>query len=286
MDYKWIFNINEFKKGNIAIHCKTKEKATQLFYIFLQNYIQTWLDGDTINRSNIYYDYYQKDTCYSYYKDKNGISFGELEHYLEEKYKIYDFSEIDFSQVWDKKYIDNVALDNNSNLNITKAKYITKEQLNKRGYKTGDVLFDGESMAIVYGNKTLHINTNCVETLNPKAFDRILPIELIENNSEIQGLLSGRLSSKISQAYLEDCFIKIEEPPKIKTVCLVKFTADTLATKGFILEDVDSDVKVDDIVECCTSGNAYQYCRVVRIEQLELSEHEINNYRTCRKLSL
>lgn len=285
-NFKWKFNILEFKNNNIAIHCKTQEESEKLFKLFINNGFK-WSDGEHIDISNTYYNDYEEKTCYEFYMDCDyGIGFADLDYYKKIEYIIYKFSEIDFSEVLHKEDIDNKLYCDQNEFDIFKAKYITKEQLSNRGYKTGDILFDGESMAIVYGKKVLHINDNCVETLNSKAFNRILPIELIENDSEIQRLLSGKLSRKIQQAYLEDCFIKIEEPPKLKTICTVKFTADTLATKGFILEETNGNVKEGDIIECCTSGNAYQYCRVVRIEQLKLSEHEINNYRTCRKLSL
>lgn len=270
---KWVFNLEEFKKGNITIHCKTEEEYNELI-INLKYY-----NFDFPKNSQMY----NGETCYRFYE--NGLYQASYKYYEEKKYTIYNFSEIDFSQVLCKKDIDNIALNYVNNFDITKTKYITKEQLEYRGYKTGDILFDGESMTIIYGNKTLHINTNCVETLNPKAFDYILPIELIESDSEIQRLLSGKLSEKISQSYLVDYFIKIEEPPKTKAICSVKFTVNADCPKDFILEDDSEVIAVNDIVEANTSGKNYQYAKVVEVNTLELSEHEINNYRTCRKLS-
>lgn len=188
--------------------------------------------------------------------------------------------ETNLSQVQDKQ----------NDFDITKAKHITKEQLSIRGYKTGDILFDGISMCIVYGEKVLHINDNCVETLNPKAFDRILPVELIESDLEIQKLLSSKLSSMVSYCFksnkLEDYFIKIGEAPKPRTICSVNFTVNSDKPKDFILENnSDLPVKIGDIVECY-AGSSYQYAKVIDIKTLELSEYEIKAYKTCRNLSI
>ena len=278
---KWIFNLKQFQDESIAILCPTSTEFDILLKTLITN-------GMELDKSHYQYSYSDenKDICYDL--DCGILEYCDEEWYYDHDYKIYKFSDIDFSQVWNKESIDEVALHNNNknDFDITKVKYITKEQLSNRGYKTGDVLFDGTSMGIVYGKKVIHINDNCVETLDIRAFDYILPIELIESGSEIQRLLSGKLSGKIPQQYLIDCFIKIEEPPKLKTVCSIKFTSNTNTTKEFILEDNSKIIAVNDIVEANTVGKNYQYAKVVEVKQLELSEHEIENYRTCRKLSL
>lgn len=287
--YEWIFNISQFKNDNILIACHTKDEAEKFINILITNGINTWNDEDELNPSNTYYDWCEGIICYEF-DTSNGLFYSDIDEYKKDKkidYKIYDFDIVDFSQIWNKKSIDKVALHNqNEDFDITKVKYITKEQLQQRGYKTGDTLFDGTSMAIVYGNKVLHINDNCVETLDIRAFDYILPIELIESDSEIQRLLSGKLSRKISQAYIIDYFIKIEEPPKLKTICSIKFTSDTSTTKEFILEEIGNPIiKIGYMMECFTGGS-YQYGRIVDITNKKLSEHEIETYRTCRNLSL
>ena len=287
---QWIFNLEEFKNDNILIACHSKDEAEKFINILITNGINTWDDEDELISSNTYYDWCEGTICYEF-DVSNGLFHSDINDYEKDEkinYKIYDFDTVDFSQVYTKESINGVALRNNkqNDFDITKVKYITKEQLSNRGYKTGDILFDGESMTIIYGNKTLHINTNCVETLNPKAFDYILPIELIESDSEIQRLLSGKLSGKISQSYLVDYFIKIEEPPKLKTVCSVKFTVNADCPKDFILEDDSEAISVNDIVEANTGGKNYQYAKVVEINTLELSEHEIVIYGTCRRIFL
>lgn len=275
MNYKWIFNLKEFEKQQIFIHCETNDEALKLLKFFKELKLQ-WYTHTEINLQE---DIWESCPLYSYTNLDNidvGISRGSLNEFYNEEYgenlTLYKFSEINFN--------------GENEFDITKERYITREQLDLRGHKTGDILFDGYSMAIVYGNKVLHINNKCVETLNSKAFDYILPIELIESDSEIQRLLSGKLSGKISQAYLEDLFIRIEEPPKLKTICSVKFTVSADCPKEFILEDDSEVIAVNDIVEANTGGKNYQYAKVVEVNTLELSEHEINNYRTCRILSL
>ena len=278
---KWIFNLKQFQDESIAILCPTSTEFDILLKTLITN-------GMELDKSHYQYSYSDenKDICYDL--DCGILEYCDEEWYYDHDYKIYKFSDVDFSQVYTKESIKEVALHNNkqNDFDITKVKYITKEQLSIRGYKTGDVLFDGTSMAIVYGNKVLHINDNCVETLDIRAFDYILPIELIESDSEIQRLLSGKLSGKIPQQYLIDCFIKIEEPPKSKTICTIKFTVNADCPKDFILEDDSEAIEVNDIVEANTGGKNYQYAKVVEINTLELSEDEIKLYRNCRNLSL
>jgi len=119
--YNWIFNIQDFKNKDIAIHCKSKEEAKILFGVLITNGITTWSDGDEI-QNETYYNDYKNLTCYEFDSEYgDGIAVGDLDSYDEEdNFKVYEFSEIDFAQIYTKGSIDNVALNDTNNAECLK----------------------------------------------------------------------------------------------------------------------------------------------------------------------
>lgn len=276
---EFIFNVSEFKNKNIAINCKTEEEAGQLFDIFIKNRIQKWGNRDDVLIN--YTGWVENDTIYEY---DDGIYVGTIDQYPE--YVIYEFSEIDFSQVYNKESIDKVTLNNRTEeeFDITKTKYITREQLANRGFKTGDIVGDKCNYGIVYGNKVSYITAHCQETINPKAYCEIIPIELIENKCDIVKALSKFMYSNLKDYYgIKDYFIPIQEKPKQKPICKVEFVVDADNLREFILEDDDKVVE-NEIVAVHT-GATWQYAKIKEIEKKYLFDYEINEYKKCRKLS-
>lgn len=189
---------------------------------------------------------------------------------------------------WADDMLDDVSdFKNEQNtFDITKVKYIIKEQLNKRGFKTGDIVGDIDNIGIVYGDKVVYITAECTETINPKAYCEIIPVELIESKKCVHKALSQYLYES-DYDLLERYFIKIKERDTITTkLYQVEFTYNSASLKNFISND--SEIKIGDIVECQCSLNSsnYQYCKVKNIIEEELTTDEIKLYRTCRRISL
>jgi len=339
-NYNWIFNLEKFKNGNIGVNCETREESMELINVLISNGILYWRNWDNIYLNETYWC--GDKTCY--YCDINGMIYCSKMPLSRYDYN-YKFSSIDFSQVWNKESIDEVALNNikekeilsvkcindlyssltlnkyypiideittdykiendsgmqmyykksrfelvtskiKNEFDITKLKsIILNELLSKRGFKTGDIVGDVDNIGIVYGNKIIYITAECIETINSKAYCEIIPVELVENNNEIQKALSDYLYDA-NYDLLEQYFIKIKErvTEAIK-IYQVEYTYDSTSLKSFISDDID--IKIGDMVECQCGLNSsnYQYCKVKNIVEEELTEDEIKLYRICRKLS-
>lgn len=116
VEQKYIFDIEEFRNKDIAINCETEDEANKLFEI-LKDYD---LPKGKQNHN--------EETCYRFHDD--GILQADCDFYKKREYEIYKFSDVDFSNVSIKESIDKVEFD------ITKAKYITIEQLFQRDRKS------------------------------------------------------------------------------------------------------------------------------------------------------
>jgi len=281
-DKQLIFDLEEYKSKDIAINCETEEEAREFFNILIMNGIDKWRGGEKLDNNQGYWIFHKQDTCYCYI-DNNEIVYANKDW---TQNKIYKFKDIDFSNVYNKESIDNVALNKVNEFDITKVKSITREQLDARGFKTGDILFlsDKRYGLIIYDR---------ISYLCSSGFDYIKTIQFIisgiipiENQKDIAGRISWFIQDRLYDN-IKRFVITIQN--KQVTICIVQFVADTETTKEFVLE---TDVrfldipKNGDIIECKVgSDDTWQYARVKEIEKRELTENEIKLYRKCRKLS-
>lgn len=277
---QWTFNLEEFQDESIAILCPTSTEFDILLKTLVTN-------GMELDKSHYQYSYSDenKDICYDL--DCGILEYCDEEWYYDHDYKIYKFSDVDFSQVYTKESIDDASLHNRKQVDefdITKVKYITREQLNTtRPLRNGDIVGDKCNYGIVYGNSVIYMTANCTETINLKAYCEFIPVELIESNRDIQNAISKFMSSNLKDYYvIKDYFIPIQEEPKPKTICKVEFVVDADNLREFILEN--EEAIEGEIVEVKTGGT-YQYARVKEIEIRELTECEVVLFKTCRKLS-
>lgn len=278
---QWTFNLKQFQDDSIAILCPTVTEFDTLFKTLITN-------GIELDKSNYEYSYSDEDVNICYDLEDNDLEYCDKSWYHDNSYKIYDFDKVDFSQVWNKESIDEVALHNRKQtdeFDITKVKYITREQHNTtRPLRNGDIVGDKCNYGIVYGNSVVYMTANCTETINLKAYCEFIPVELIESNRDIQNAISKFMSSNLKDYYvIKDYFIPIQEEPKPKTICKVEFVVDADNLREFILED--EEAIEGEIVEVKTGGNNYQYARVKEVEIRELTECEVVLFKTCRKLS-
>ena len=228
-NYKYIFDINEYKSKDIAINCETEEEAEKFFEILIMNGI----DKSDIDIMRQCYFYYGMKTCYNF--DYNKMLYGDISYYEQEKYLVYKFSDVDFGNVWDKESINEVALNKVKEFDITKCKYITlNELLSNRGFKTGDILLDDEGyVGILLDNKVIYINTACQEKLNTKAYYKFIPIEKIKGIPYFAKDLSHFMDTK-EYKYLEEYVISIQEQTKQVTICKINHTSDSDKLKEFL----------------------------------------------------
>lgn len=96
------FNWEEFKNGEIAVHCDTEEKANDFLKECNKQGI-TWTDGDKTTEINCWF-WYEKDTSYACRDGKSKLTFEFLKHYKDKgletiKWEIDKMKELTFKEV-------------------------------------------------------------------------------------------------------------------------------------------------------------------------------------------
>ena len=76
------FNWNEFKKGEIVVHCDTKEKVIN-FINKCNSYNMKWSDGTKVKSTESYFEECENGVCYRFINDDYGsaLTFDELSYY-------------------------------------------------------------------------------------------------------------------------------------------------------------------------------------------------------------
>lgn len=75
-------DLDRFKNGEFAIHCKSRESAVKLFEKFIP-YGLSWING--FSMLDNYWSGYKENTCY-YYRD--GLTYGELDYFNQNNIKV------------------------------------------------------------------------------------------------------------------------------------------------------------------------------------------------------
>ena len=108
------FDLEKFKNENIAIHCDTEEKAKDLLTL-LSKSEATWCDGEVVKNNFTCWDYYKKDTYYSFNNDETGLVYGDIKHILGGNCKIVKWEIIEESNEPSNEEIkENEIVKNNS----------------------------------------------------------------------------------------------------------------------------------------------------------------------------
>ncbi|MDU2680177.1 hypothetical protein [Clostridium sp.] len=96
------FNWEEFKNGEIAVHCDTEEKANNFLNECDKQGI-AWTDGDKTTEINCWF-WYEKNTSYACRDGKSKLTFEFLKHYKDKgleiiKWEIDKMKELTFKEV-------------------------------------------------------------------------------------------------------------------------------------------------------------------------------------------
>lgn len=86
------FRLEDYR-GDYAVHCST-DKMAEIFLKFLHKQGKSWRTGESyLEETN--FESYQEETCYFF----NEGMFGDLECAKEDRYKILEFDDFDWSDV-------------------------------------------------------------------------------------------------------------------------------------------------------------------------------------------
>ena len=108
------FDLEKFKNEDIAIHCDTEEKAKDLLTL-LSKSEATWCDGEVVKNNFTCWDYYEKDTYYSFNNDETGLVYGDIKYIIGGNCKIVKWEIIEESNEPSNEEIkENETVKNNS----------------------------------------------------------------------------------------------------------------------------------------------------------------------------
>lgn len=133
-------NVEEFKKGDIIINCKTEKESIDLFK-YLDGKGIIWCSRDKLTKYNIKNYEFGRETCYRF--DEIGLSYFSIDFYdryykiyeweiLDEETSIISFDEIERSKFTKKIYISHSysGLEENKRDIEEKVKKLVKEYPN------------------------------------------------------------------------------------------------------------------------------------------------------------
>jgi hypothetical protein len=97
-------DMEEFKKGDIVINCKTEKESIDLFK-YLDDEGIIWCSRDKLTKYNIRNYEFGRETCYRF--DETGLSYSSIDFY-DRYYKIYEWEIInkDIMKIWNKNTIN------------------------------------------------------------------------------------------------------------------------------------------------------------------------------------
>lgn len=97
-------NVEEFKKGNIVINCKTEKESIDLFK-YLDDKGIIWCSRDKLTKYNIRNYELGRETCYRF--DETGLSYASIGFY-DRYYKIYEWEIINknIMKIWNRNTIN------------------------------------------------------------------------------------------------------------------------------------------------------------------------------------
>lgn len=133
-------NMEEFKKGDIVINCKTEKESIDLFK-YLDDKGIIWCSRDKLTKYNIKNYEFGRETCYRF--DETGLSYSSIDFYnryykiyeweiLNEETSIISFDEIERTEFIKKIYISHSysGLEENKRDIEEKVKKLVKEYPN------------------------------------------------------------------------------------------------------------------------------------------------------------
>lgn len=133
-------NMEEFKKGDIVINCKTEKESIDLFK-YLDDKGIIWCSRDKLTKYNIKNYEFGRETCYRF--DETGLSYSSIDFYnryykiyeweiLNEETSIISFDEIERTEFKKKIYISHSysGLERNKRDIEDKVKRLVKEYPN------------------------------------------------------------------------------------------------------------------------------------------------------------
>ena len=97
-----MFDWDRFKKGEIAVHCDTEEKAKD-FLKECKNRNINWCTGRDVTKRN-YWEEYKEDTCYCCFDGDSKLGYGGCEFCISEgkeiiKWEVKEMKELTFKEV-------------------------------------------------------------------------------------------------------------------------------------------------------------------------------------------
>lgn len=263
---KWDFNLEQFKKENIAVHCITRASAKLLLDTLADAGI-VWGSKD-LKTDSLRYNVFGTNTCYEIY---GGLAYCDVKYFNSKDYKIYDFADITFPK---------------SKESAAKHKIITTSELKVRGLKTGDVVITKDKgLGIIINDWISYVNEVAWDDKSIENIKQIILVESIKSTDRVPLLISmllksrGKIDSELEQYILD---VEKSESPKLpRKVYQVQFTP-----KGMVYDFLSHDdtLAVDDFVECNGNNHNRKYAKIRNIKIELLTEREVSClYKYCRK---
>ena len=163
-------NVEEFKKGDIVINCKTEKESIDLFK-YLDDEGIIWCSRDKLTKYNIRNYEFGRETCYRF--DETGLSYSSIGFYnryykiyeweiLNEETSIISFDEIERTEFKKKIYISHSysGLEENKRDIEEKVKKLVKE------YPNYVFISPVHTFGYLYDSYPYHIGIDlCIELL-------------------------------------------------------------------------------------------------------------------------
>lgn len=275
-----MFNWDEFRNGKVAVNCDNEEKARE-FIKECHKRDMKWHSSSSENE--IRWKEFKNDTCYCFSHFNDGhLGYSSTVFYEVRGYKIIKWeSEKMKFKVGDKvRHIDNEDWKDG-------LKYRVVIQVLENGYLLSDgeltwydnelKLYEGPTEftfqeVIVRNIPGIYVNCN-------DDMARVQSVEIHEDgnfsiNAEFKGLKEINLGLGINH----NLKFKLQEPKKKVTIYKVEHKRD-----GKNYDFISKEIKLLQCYEfvVCDTSQGKSYGRIVDLEERELTDEEIKQYKEC-----
>jgi len=277
-----MFNWDEFRNEKIAVWCDTEEKAREFLDECYKNNI-TWGKGKIKEPK---FDSYKENTCYNFEIDlfNSRLMFTDKSYYEEQNYKIIKWE----SEKMKFKVGDKVILSNGCRWGDgSECEIITSFNLNngRSRYKlSGGSLYWFDHELKLYREPTEFTFQEVIARI--KQGETYQSIYYASNIQEITKNKKGKILLNLSPCrhikdevhIVSDIKFKLQEPKKKVTIYKVEHKKD-----GKKYDFISNEIKLLQCYEfvVCDTSQGKSYGRIVDLEERELTETEIKQYKEC-----
>lgn len=262
---EWIFNIEDFKTNRIAIFCRGEEERKAFLDVARKYKIE-------ISSSVALYGASTTSQFCCYYYQNNKLKAIHPFSMTAMDYKIIGYPSILFK--------DNIIED---------APFISVEELNQRGLKTGDiVVVKSGDTAIVINEWFSYINIKGWDDADISDVKQIIPVEKISDADSLPAHISAFIRKHIVSTELSNAFLTVvNSTEEVKEVYIyqVEFTPNGKLYDFLAEDNLENfkDMQIGTMVECNTKNGSRKYARIKNIERRVITKHEYSSeYKFCR----